>query len=246
MSQSEPLDPQPYARTGGAIYPLLIAVGMFGQVGVQNRLIVSGDAAATAARVLASPTLWRLGVAADIVMHVLDVPLILIWYVLLRPVSRFLAQLAVLFTLAQTASLIAFKLNPLIAQFLVGDPYAAALPAAERNALMYAFIKADAYGFGLGLIFFGCACLINGWLVWRSTYLPRVLGALLQIAGVCYLVNSFTILIVPKLGSALFPAILLPAFFGELSVCLWLLIKGVDRVRWTARLSAPSSFRSPF
>jgi len=77
--------PQLYARIGGAIYLAIIVLGMFGEAGVRDRLTVSGDPAATAANILASPLLWRFGIAGDIVVHILDVPLDLIFFVLLRP-----------------------------------------------------------------------------------------------------------------------------------------------------------------
>lgn len=236
MMRHEELDPKTYARIGGILYLVIIAAGLFGEVGVRQRLVVSGNPAVTAANVLASEGLWRLGVAGDLLMHVCDIPLMLIFYVLLKPVSKYLALLAVLFTLAQTASLIAFKLNPLIALFFLGDArYLDSFAPAQRQALMYVFIKADEYGFGVGLIFFGCSCLVLGYLIWRSSYLPRTIGALMQVGGVCYLVNSFALVAAPKVAAALFPAVLVPSFIAELSLCLWLLIKGVDVQKWRER-----------
>lgn len=245
MSRREELNPQVYARVGGILYLVIIAAGMFGELGVRDRLIVSGNAARTATNVLAFEGLWRLGIAGDLVMHVCDIPLMLIFYALLKPVSKYLAVLAVLFTLAQTAALIAFKLNLLVGLFFVGDfAYLNAFQPAQREALMYVFVKADAYGFGVGLIFFGCACLILGYLIWRSSYLPRTIGALMQVAGVCYLVNSFALILAPKVASALFPAILVPSFIAELSLCLWLLLKGVDAQKWQARAQLTAPCRS--
>jgi hypothetical protein len=78
-------------------------------------------------------------------------------------------------------------------------------------------------------------CLVLGHLIIRSGYLPKVLGILMQIAGVCYLVNSFALLLSPALANLLFPAILGPAFIAELSLCLWLLVKGVNIPQWEAR-----------
>src|SRR5262249_42848677 len=99
----------------------------------------------------------------------------------------------------------------------------------------YVFIRADGYGFGIGLIFFGFVCLIEGYLIYKSRFLPRFLGVLMPIAGVCYLVNSFALLLSPTLANRLFPAILLPALLAELSLALWLLVKGVDVPEWKAR-----------
>jgi len=102
----------------------------------------------------------------------------------------------------------------------------------------YLSIKSWENGFGVSLIFFGCACLVLGYLIFRSGYLPKVLGVLMQIAGLSYLTNSFALILSPSLADRLFPAILLPAFVGEASLCLWLLAKGVNASKWNARASA--------
>jgi hypothetical protein len=107
-----------------------------------------------------------------------------------------------------------------------------AFPPEQLHGLAYAFLRLHDLGFGLALIFFGGVCLAWGHLVRRSGFLPAWIGGLLQLAGACYLVNSFTLLLAPTLASRLFPAILLPAFVAESAFCLWLLFRGVDRERW--------------
>ena len=84
-------------------------------------------------------------------------------------------------------------------------------------------------------MFFGLECLVVGYLIIRSGYLPKALGVLMQIAGASYLVNSFALILAPTVASRLFPAILLPPFVAELSMALWLLLKGVDQVKWDQR-----------
>jgi len=84
-------------------------------------------------------------------------------------------------------------------------------------------------------VFFGFECLVVGYLIIRSGYLPRTLGYLMQIAGSCYLVNSFALILAPTVSSRLFPAILLPPFVAELSMALWLLLKGVNVAKWEQR-----------
>ena len=193
-----------------------------------------------------TPLLWRLGIAGDLIMHVCDVPLMLIFYVLLRPVNKNLALLAVLFTLVQTAVLVANKLNLLAALFLLGDAdYLKAFEPHQLHALSYLSLKLHDYGFGVGLIFFGCACLVVGYLIFRSGYLPKTIGVLMQIAGVCYLTNSFAMLLAPTFASMIFPAILVPAFIGELSLCLWLLVKGVNLPKWQTQISVGRVSRGP-
>ena len=91
--------PQVYARIGGVLYLIIIVAGIFGEMFVRDNLIVSGDATATANNIMASQLLWRIGIAGDLLMHVCDIPLMLIFYLLLRPVNKNLALLAVLFNL---------------------------------------------------------------------------------------------------------------------------------------------------
>lgn len=215
---------QIYARIGGVLYLILILAGMFGEIFVRGKLIVAGDATATASNIMASRLLWRIGIATDLIMHVLDIPIMLIIYILLRPVNKNLALLALLFNLIQTAVLVANKLN-LVAALLQSQ-------SAELHAQMYISLKLHDIAFGIGLIFFGFTCLVNGYLIFRSDYLPRAIGVMLQIAGLCYLINSFVLLLAPKFASIIFPSILIPAFIGELSFCLWLIVKSVDAEKW--------------
>jgi hypothetical protein len=230
------MSPQTLARIGGALYVFIIVAGIAGELFVRGTLIVSGDAAATAANIAAHEGLWRLGIAGDLLMHIADLPLLLILYVLMRPVNRDLALLVVLFDAVQSAVLVATKLNLLMPLFAQGSaPYLKAFNPEQLNALSYLSMRMDSHGFGFGLIFFGCGCLVLGHLIYRSGYLPRLLGVLMQIAGACYLVNSFAMILAPSLAGALFPAILMPSFVGETSLALWLLVKGVDVTRWNAR-----------
>lgn len=218
------------ARLGGVLYLIIIVAGTFAEAFVRSKLIVSGDATATANNIMASQLLWRIGIAGDLIMHVCDVPLMLIFYVLLRPVNKNLALLAVLFNLVQTAVLVAYKLNLLEALFLLGSAdYLKAFEPHQLHALAYLAIKSDGYGFGIGLIFFGFECLILGYLIFRSGYLPRIIGVLMQIAGLCYLTNSFILLLAPKFASIIF---MMPCLVAELSFCLWLIVKGVNVNKW--------------
>lgn len=211
---------------------------MFGELYVRGTLVVSGDATATAHAVSGSPLLWRAGIAGDLLMHVFDVPVIVIFYFLLRPISRSLALFATLVNLVQTAVLVANKLNLLLPLLLLGSgAHLKAFSPEQLHALSYVAIKAHGYGFGIGLIFFGFACLVRAYLLFKSGYFPKILGVLIGIAGVSYLVNSFALLLSPPLADALFPGVLIPAFVGELSLTVWLIVKGVNMERWKQRVT---------
>lgn len=237
--------PQTYARVGGLLYLIIIVIGSLGEAVVRNGLIVAGDATATAAKIRASESLWRAGIAGEFVLLICGTALTLIFYVLLRPVSRDLALLAAFFNLVSVAVEAGSALYLMATLFPLADAsYLNALDPRQLHALAYLSIRSHAFGFGASLIFFGCVCLIVGYLIFRSGYLPKVLGVLMQIAGLAYLLNSFALILSPALANRLFPAILLPAFVGEASLCLWLLVKGVNVERWNARASAERAPRA--
>jgi hypothetical protein len=230
--------PQAYARVGGILYLVIIIAGVFGEMFVRAKLVIPGDPAATAQQIMASPFLWRIGICADLVMQVCDIPLMLIFYVLLRPVNRNLALMNLLFNLIQTAVLVVNKLHLLMALFVLSDAsYLQSLDPAHLRALSYLYIKLHDHGFGIGLIFFGMVCLLEGYLIFRSGYFPKVLGVLMQVAGVCYISNTFALLLAPDLAQQMFPAILMPCFIAELSLGLWMLVKGVNVHKWQERTS---------
>ena len=210
------------ARAAGVIYLAIIALGLFGEVFVRGSLVVAGDMAATASNILGSQLLWRSGIATDLVMHVLDVPLIVFFYLLLKPVSYPLALLATVFNIVQTCVLAVNKLSLVAALSLLNSPVFAA-GQVDSQAFALLAVNLHGHGFGIGLIFFGLACLVRGYLILHSGYVPRALGVLLALAGMGYLVNSFALLLSPRLASMLFPAVLLPAFVAELALSLWLL-----------------------
>ena len=225
--------PQVYARIGGVLYLFNILAGLFGEVFVRNKLIVAGDAAATAQKIMASSFLFRSGIAGDLLMHVSDVPMILIFYVLLKPVSKDLSLLAALFNLVQTAVLVANKLTLVAVVVFMGNMDSLkAFDPGQLQALANACLALHEYGFSIGLVFFGFACLVVGYLMFKSGYFPKALGVLQFIAGLCYLANSFALILSPALASEMFPAVLLPAFIGELCTCLWLIVKGVNLSKW--------------
>jgi hypothetical protein len=225
--------PMKYARIGGVIYLVIIMAGVFGELFVRGTLVMSGDAVATANNIMSSQLLWRLGIVVDLIMQMCDIPLMMIFYVLLKPVNKNLAMLNLLFNMIQTAVLVVNKLTLLVPLFLLGDAdYLKAVDPHQLQVLSYMFIKLHGYGFGVGLIFFGLVCLVEGRLIFKSGFLPKTLGLLLQLAGVCYLTNSFAMLLAPTLANALFPFVLMPPLVAEVALALWLVVKGVDVSRW--------------
>lgn len=224
------LSPQTYARIGGALYLIVIAAGVLGELLVRGKLVVPGDATATLDNIRSFEFLWRLGIAANLFHLACSVALGLIFYMLLRPVSRDLALLAVLFNLVTITIESASKLFLLPSLFVLGNAsYLQAFTPEQLHVLAYLSNRLHTHGFNTGLIYFGFECLLLGYLIFRSQFLPKILGVLMLIGGVSYLTNSFALLLAPTLVNI---AVLVPAFIAELSLALWLLMRGVDVQRW--------------
>lgn len=213
-----PVRPARYARIGGALYLVIIVGGIIGPL-LTSPLIVPDDADATARNIAASAELWQLGIAVAVVTHLCDVPLMLILFLLFSPVNKNVALLALLFNIVATVTLVVSQLTLVAAQLL----------GADQPALTDVAIHTYSNGEALGLVFFGFTLLSVGYLIRHSAYLPWILGLLAQIAGVSYVVNSFLLLVAPDLANIAF---LIPIFIAELSLALWLLVKGVDASKW--------------
>lgn len=221
--------PTRYARIGGVLYLVIILTGIVGPLLTRERLLVSGNPSATAENVATSAELWRIGIALDVVMQLCDLPVMLILFLLLAPVNRNVARLALLFNIVQTATLVANQQTLVVAQ----------LASPNDPALTDIAVQAYANGEALGLIFFGFTLTGTGYLIRHSGYLPWVIGLLVQIAGVGYVVSSFLLLVAPDAPNLLNVALLVPAFVGELSLASWLVIKGVDSAKLEAAQSSP-------
>jgi hypothetical protein len=232
--------PQVYARIGGVLYLIIIVIGFCSEFLVRDKLVVSGD---TASNIVASESLWRISIAGDLILLVCAVALTLILYVLLRPVNKNLALLAVFFNIVELPIEAVSKLYLFAALFLSGNAdYLKAFQPNQLRALVKISLKLHDYGFGIDLIFFGFACLVYGYLLFRSGYFPRTLGVLMAIAGLSYLTNSFTLILAPAYAGAIF-FILVLALIGELSLCLWLIVKGVNVPKWNEK--ARLAFQTP-
>jgi hypothetical protein len=230
--------PQWYARIGGVLYLAIIVLGAFAEGFVANKLVVTGDAATTAAHILAAPGLWRLSVAGDLIVVLCAVPLLWIEYLLLRPVSKQLVLLAVLFNLVSLAVESISKVFLLVVMPTLGSAdYLKAFDPHQLQVLANLALSSHDVAFNIALIFFGFTCIVNGYLIFRSGYLPKFVGILMQIAGLSYLTACFAALFAPAFADLITPAILLPPLIGESSFCLWLLVKGVNITKWKERVS---------
>jgi hypothetical protein len=224
--------PRLKARIAGLLY--LISGTLF----VRGMPVLAGDAAATARNILAHPTLFRLGFVAELLSAPCYIAVTLLLYELLRPVSESLALLATVFsvvgsTIAAVDSLLHFA--PLVV--LGGSHYLSVFSLVQLQALALMFLNLHAQGLNICMVFFGFFCLLLGYLIFKSIFLPRVIGVLLAIAGLCYLINYIATFLWPEFAAHLYPYILIPGL-AEIVLALWLLVMGVNVQRWNEQAGA--------
>ena len=223
------------ARISGALYVLCIGCGFFAEMVVRAKLVVYSDAAVTAHNIAATPGLYRAGFFADVSGMTLGVMSSVLLYTLLKAVSRGLALTVLVLDVVSNAVSISGSVllfAPLV--ILQGDGYLSVLTAPQLSSLALLSIKLyeSVYAISLGL--FSGSCLLTGYLIFRSTFLPRAIGVLLALAGICYLLNTFVALMPKGFADYLFPWIFLPILVGEGSLAMWLLIAGVNSAKWDA------------
>ena len=235
MERIAEASPRFKARMAGVFYLLTTLTRMFVEISVRNRLVVSDDAAATATNILAHEPLWRWGFAADIIAFVSYVALTALFYELFKPVNRSVSLVAAFFSLvacAVQAVSSLFHLAPLV--LLGGAPYLRVFNEEQLQALALMFLRLRAQCYhNIGLVFFGLYCLLIGYLIFRSTFLPRIIGVLMMLAGLSYLM-----FLSPPLARYLQPYVLFFPGVGQISLTLWLLVMGVNEQRWKEQASA--------
>src|SRR5512133_1355197 len=228
--------PQVYARIGGLAYLITIVLGAAQELFIRGRIIVPGNAAATAVNLKSMESLWRFGIASEMFLGICTIVLTVVMYVLLKPVNRDLALLATFFSLVAIAVEAAYSLQLVEAMYPLGNAaYIKAFTPEQLYAMSSLSLRAHSDGFGIALLLFGCFFPIAGYLIFKSGYFPKAIGILYVIPGLSYLTSSFALILAPAFASRFYFVIAGPALIGELSLCLWLLIKGVNIPKWEKR-----------
>jgi hypothetical protein len=225
--------PRPRARITGVVYLLYFLTAVCGEFFMRG-LVVSGDAAATATNILAHESLFRLGFATGLISTACYVALTALFYDLFKPVNRSLSLLAAFFSLVGCAILAfgsVFQLAPLVV--LGGGQYLSVFKVEQLRALALMFLELNAQAGNICVVFFGVYCLLIGYLIFRSTFLPRILGLPMALAGLGWLT-----FLSPPFANHLSPYNLVLGFLAELALMLWLLVMGVNVQRWKEQASA--------
>jgi hypothetical protein len=231
--------PQIYARIAAILYLVTIVAGIVAQMGIGGRIIVDGDAVATATNIQTHRDLFQLGFTIYLIEMASQIAQTVLFYILLKPVSGRVALLALVFGLIgctiKTLSRL-FYIAPLLV--LDGPQYLSVFDSAQLEALALLLLNINSRGAGIALSFFGFSTLLNGYLIFRSGFLPRALGALSMIAGLGWLTFLY-----PPLGNQFFLFILLVGLLGSISMITWLLVRGVNVEKWNqaSRLQASAA-----
>src|SRR5260370_4868671 len=227
MKERNPMHPlKKAARIAGAIYLSLVLIAPFAMLYVPGKLIVRGNAAATADNILAHETMFRLSIFGDLIGHVVFICIAIALYRLLSRVNNTWALLMVSFVLVSAAVGFLNALNNIAAVILFrGGEFLTVFDKPQRDALAMLFIRLDSQGEFISEIFWGVWLFPFGLLVFRSGFLPRLLGVWLIIACFAWIALSITAQFFPYNYETAF-AWLQPAFFAEMAIMLWLLIRG--------------------
>jgi Domain of unknown function (DUF4386) len=213
-------------RIAGAVYLSMVITGPFSLIYVPSKLIVHGNATATAANILAHATMFRFGIVAGVFGQVIFICLAVALYRLLSDVNKIWAQMMFGFVLVAAAVGFVIELNNLGALILFrGGEFLSVFDKAQLDALGMLFIRLHGQGNMIAEIFWGLWLFPFGLLVVRSGFLPRWIGVWLMINCFGYLVLFITALFFPAYNDKAF-LYLQPVLFGELAIMLWLLIKG--------------------
>lgn len=228
------VSPRVKARIAGVFEALEGTASAGGQVVILGSLVVAGDAAATAANILAREPLFWLGFALSLLGVAFHLAWAFIFYELFKPVNRTVAGLAafvILVGCALQAAAALLYLAPLLV--LRGGSTVSAFSAQQVQALALLFLELNARAYDIYLVFFGLWCMLIGYLIVRSTFMPRIIGVLLALDGLGWVTYLY-----PPLATAIYPVIAVLAGLGEFPLLLWLLVVGVNEQRWNERASA--------
>ena len=238
VDRAPDMSPRTKGRLAGIVYLLYVIAGVYAQAFISERFIVFSDAARTASNILANPSLYRLGFTVYLVEMAGQIATVVLFYQLLKPVSRTGAMLAAAFELTGCGIKIFSRLFYFVPlQVLSGGASSMSVFNKEQlDAIALLLLRINDYGAAIALAFFGFSTLLQGWLIYKSGFLPRWLGVIGMIGGLGWLT-----FLSPPLGMRVFMYVAVYALIGLAATIGWLLTIGVDDQRWMERAAQAAS-----
>ena len=215
------------ARIAGLLYLLLVISGVFGIMYIPSQIIVPGDSVTTANNIISNELLFRTGVLNDIISNTIFLFLVLVLYRLFKQVNENQAKLMFALVIVQIPFVFFMEAFNVASLMILKGEILKTFELSQRQDFAMLFLKINDYGTLPLEMFWGLWLLPFGLLVYKSDFIPRIFGILLFIAGIAYMIDSTIGILLPNYSSFVkYPTILLAAV-GEISITLWLLIKGV-------------------
>jgi len=239
-SDVERFSPLLLARIAGTLSLAGIVTGAFDIGYVRNTLFVAGNAQATVHNILAHEMLFRMGFGAHILLLLCNIPGEIISFILFRRVNMVLAAIAMGCGLVGTAIEGLDLLNAYVPLKLAAEGSAlGAFTPQQLQTLSYIAVQLEDAGLLISFVFYGLDEIVSGFLIFRSRFLPRILGIMLGIAGLCYFADGFISFVAPSLEAHLSPYIVVPCLPGEASISLWMAIVGLNVAKWRQWTAEP-------
>ena len=238
VDRTAEMSPRTKGKWAGAVYLLYVIAGVYAQAFVSDRLVVFSDAARTAANILANQSTYRLGFTVYLLEMAGQIATVVLFYQLLKPVSRTGAMLSAVFELTGCGIKIFSRLF-YFAPLLVlggGASYLSAFNKEQLDSISLLLLRINDNGAAIALAFFGFATVVQGWLIYKSGFLPRWLGIIGIIGGFGWLT-----FLSPPLGMRVFTYVAVYALVGLLATIVWLLTVGVNDQRWKERAAQAGS-----
>ena len=234
LSPRNEYNPFVLARALGILGLMGVATGAFDIGFVQSKLGVAGDAAATFRNIALHPRLFRLGFSSHLFELLINIPSEIIGFLLLKRVNKLVASISLLCGIIGIAiegvglliAYIPYLMQTGSSPFTATQPW---MPGMESLVL-----RMSQTGLLLSWVFYGIDEMTTGWLLFRSAFIPRLLGVMLALSGICYFTHGFLSFLAPGLDAKLYPFILYPCAPGEILTSLWFAVMGLSVSRWHA------------
>ena len=217
------------ARIAGILYLAVAFLAPLGDMVFRADLIVPGDVAATASNIMAYEWQYRLGFVSDLITQTVQVFLVLFLFKLLKPVNKNHAVLLAVLGLVSVPITMLNELNQIVPLLLLnGAGTLTGFTTGQLQTLATLFLDLRVQGVSISYIFWGLWLFPMGYLIFKSGYIPKILGVLMIIAGLGYLIEFFLFFLFPQINAS----IIMFTFWGEVILPVWLLIKGVNVKQW--------------